>query len=145
MPTPATYETDFYLWTQQQAALLRQGQLQAVDVANLAEEIESMGKSDRRTLGSHLRNVLLHLLKWRYQPERRGASWESSIRNGRDEVEAILADSPSLVPQLPTLLETEYRRSRRNAASETGLPAITFPEACPFTVEQILDPDYWPD
>ncbi len=145
MPTPATYETDFYLWTQQQAALLRQGQLQAVDVANLAEEIESMGKSDRRTLGSHLRNVLLHLLKWRYQPERRGASWESSIRNGRDEVEAILADSPSLVPQLPTLLETEYRRSRRNAASETGLPAMTFPEACPFTVEQILDPDYWPD
>ncbi len=145
MPTPATYETDFYLWTQQQAALLRQGQLQAVDVANLAEEIESMGKSDRRTLGSHLRSVLLHLLKWRYQPERRGASWESSIRNGRDEVEAILADSPSLVPQLPTLLETEYRRSRRNAVSETGLPAMTFPEACPFTVEQILDPDYWPD
>lgn len=145
MPMPSTYETDFYLWTQQQAALLRQGQLQAVDVANLAEEIESMGKSDRRTLGSHLRNVLLHLLKWRYQSERRGASWESSIRNGRDEIEAILADSPSLVPQLPALLETEYRRSRRNAVSETGLPLPTFPEASPFTVDQVLNADYWPD
>ena len=145
MPTPSTYETDFYLWTQQQAALLRQGQLQAVDVANLAEEIESMGKSDRRTLGSHLRNVLLHLLKWRYQSERRGASWESSIRNGRDEIEAILADSPSLVPQLPALLETEYRRSRRNAVSETGLPLATFPDQCPFAVEQVLNADYWPD
>lgn len=144
MPNQTAYDTDFYLWTQQQATLLRQGRLQAVDADNLAEEIESMGKSDRRTLGSHLRNVLSHLLKWRYQPERRGASWESSIRNGRDEIEVILADSPSLIHQLSVLLETEYRRSRRNAVSETNLPLATFPEKCPFALEQITG-DYWPD
>ena len=106
-----------------------------------------MGKSDRRTLGSHLRDILLHFLKWRYQPERRSASWESSIRSGRDEIEVILADSPSLTPQLPELLDTEYRRSRRNAASETGLTMSTFPDHCPLTIEQVLDADadYWPD
>lgn len=145
MTKQTTYDADFYLWTRQQAALLRQGRLQAVDAAHLAEEIESMGKSDRRALGSHLRSILLHLLKWRHQPDRRGASWESSIRNGRDEVEEILADSPSLNAQLVDSLETEYRRARRIAASETGLPMNTFSDQCPFTVEQVLDAEYWPD
>ncbi len=145
MTKQATYDADFYLWTRQQAALLRQGRLQAVDATHLAEEIESMGKSDRRALGSHLRSILLHLLKWRHQPDRRGASWESSIRNGRDEVEEILADSPSLNAQLVDFLETEYRRARRIATSETGLPMNTFSDQCPFTVEQVLDAEYWPD
>ncbi|MDG4552700.1 MAG: DUF29 domain-containing protein [Candidatus Competibacter sp.] len=144
MPTSIAYDTDFYLWTQQQAALLRQGRLQAVDAENLAEEIESMGKSDRRSIGSHLRNILLHLLKWRYQPERRGTSWIESIGTARDEVEDILADSPSLVPQVDALTTAEYSRARRKAAKETGLPLTTFPEQCPFTAEQITG-DYWPD
>ena len=140
----ATYETDFYQWTQQQAALLRQGLLSAVDVENLAEEVESMGKSDRRAIGSHLRNILLHLLKWRYQPERRGNSWKSSIRNGRVEIEVVLRDSPSLRPQLPTVIHEEYPRSCKSAADETGLPLATFPESCPFTLEEITG-DYWPE
>ena len=144
MTTTINYETDFYLWTQQQAALLRQGLLSAVDVENLAEEVESMGKKDRRSIGSHLRNILLHLLKWRYQPERRGNSWIESIGNARDEVEDILADSPSLAPQLDALTAAEYPRARRKAAKETGLPLATFPESCPFTVEEITG-DYWPE
>ncbi len=138
------YETDFYQWTQQQAALLREGLLSALDTANLAEEIESMGKKDRRSIGSHLRNIFLHLLKWCYQPERRGTSWIESIGNARDEVEDILADSPSLVPQVSMLIAAEYPRARRKAAHETGLPLATFAEQCPFTVEQITG-DYWPD
>ncbi|MCB1821902.1 MAG: DUF29 domain-containing protein, partial [Candidatus Competibacteraceae bacterium] len=83
--TIATYETDFYLWTQQQADLLRQRQFNRIDldVENIAEEIESMGKRDRRSISSYIQNVLLHLLKWRYPPERRGASWRLSIENGR--------------------------------------------------------------
>ncbi len=142
--TTATYETDFYQWTQQQADLLRQGALSALDIENLIEEIESMGSSQKNALQSYLFNVLMHMLKWRYQPERHGTSWRYSIRNGRNAIERLLENNPSLVPQLPAFITTEYRRARREAADETGLPLTTFPEECPFTVEQITD-DYWPD
>lgn len=141
---PADYNQDFYQWTQQQAALLRQKQFNLVDVENLAEEIESMGRSDRRAIGSHLRNILLHLLKWRYQPRRRGTSWESSVGNGRDDIASLLKESPSLVPQLPVLVTEEYPRARRQASRQTRLPLTTFPESCPFTVDEIIG-DWWPE
>src|SRR5262245_42581512 len=94
----ALYDQDFYTWTQEQAALLREGAVQELDLMHLAEEIESLGKSDRRALGSHLRNLVLHLLKWQYQPRGRetGQSWRSSIRNARAEITTLLEDSPSL-------------------------------------------------
>ena len=144
--TIATYETDFYLWTQQQADLLRQGQFNRVDLdlANIAEEIESMGKQDRQAVSRYLQNVLMHLLKWRYQPERRGTSWRMSIDNGRYQITDILEESPSLKSQMDALTTKEYSRARKNAAGETGLPLTTFPEQCPFTVEQITG-DYWPE
>ncbi len=145
MPTLSSYETDFHLWTQQQAALLRQGQLAELDTAHLIDEIEDMGASNRRALGSYLELVLLHLLKWQYQPERRGNSWIESIGKGRNAIERLLEESPSLAPQLSLKMEAEYRRARREAAAETGLPLPTFPEACPLTVEQVLDVDYWPN
>ena len=143
--TPVTYETDFYLWTQQQADLLRQGQFNRVDLdaANIAEEIESMGRREKHSIRSYLQNVLLHLLKWQYQPERRGTSWKLSIRNGRDQIAWQIKDSPSLRPQLEGLLAEVYPSARRNAADETGLPLTTFPDVCPFTVEQITG-EYWP-
>ena len=142
----ADYETDFYLWTQQQAALLRQGQFNrvALDAANIAEEIESMGRRDRFSLRSYLHNILLHLLKWQYQPERRGTSWKLSIRNGRHQVRNLLKESPSLKPQLAAIADDEYPNARENAADETGLPLTTFPETCPFTLDYITG-DYWPD
>ena len=144
--TTATYETDFYLWTQQQAALLRQGEFNRVDLdlANIAEEIESMGRREKHSIRSYLFNVIMHLLKWQYQPERRGTSWKLSIRNGRDQIAWQIKDSPSLRPQLEGLLAEVYPSARRNAADETGLPLTTFPEQCPFTVEQITG-EYWPD
>ena len=142
--TTATYETDFYQWTQQQADLLRQGALSAIDVENLIEEIESMGASDRRSLSSFLELVLMHLLKWQYQPERRGTSWQTSISKGRNAIERTLEYSPSLKRQLPQMVIAEYRRARKEASLETGLPLTTFPEECPFTVENITG-DYWPD
>ena len=142
--TPATYETDFYLWTQQQADLLRQGALSALDIENLAEEVEDMGKSNRLALESYVSTVLMHLLKWQYQPQRRGTSWKLSIRNGRRQIEKRLKNSPSLKPQLSIILAEEYPPARENAADETGLPLTTFPDVCPFTVEHITS-DYWPD
>ncbi len=142
--TTANYETDFYQWTQQQADLLRQGALSALDVENLIEEIEDMGASNRRSLGSFLDLVIMHLLKWRYQPERRSNSWKSSIRKGRHAIERLLEESPSLKPRLSVMVTAEYRRARSEAADETGLPLTTFPDQCPFTVEQIIG-EYWPD
>ena len=142
--TTATYETDFYLWTQQQAALLRQGALSALDIENLAEEVEDMGKSNRLALESYLSNVLMHLLKWQYQPERRGTSWRLSIENGRYQISDLLDESPSLTAQMDALTTKEYRRARKVASLETGLPLTLFPEQCPFTLEQITG-DFWPD
>jgi hypothetical protein len=144
--TTATYETDFYLWTQQQAALLRQREFNRVDLdlANIAEEIESMGRGQTHSLGSYLHNVIMHLLKWRYQPERRGTSWRLSIFNGRHQIQRLLKDSPSLNPKVVTLIADEYRQARQIAALETGLPLTTFPDQCPFTIEQITG-DFWPD
>ena len=144
--TTATYETDFYLWTQQQADLLRQAQFNRIDLdlGNIAEEIESMGKRDRRSISSYVQNVLLHLLKWRYQPEQRGASWRLSIENARDQILNLLDESPSLKSEMDKFATKEYQRALRNAAGETGLPLTTFPEQCPFTVEQIIG-DWWPD
>ena len=103
-----------------------------------------MGKSNRLALESYLSNVIMHLLKWQYQSERRGTSWKLSIRNGRRQIEKRLKNSPSLKPQLPVIIQEEYPPARENAADETGLPLTTFPEQCPFTIEQITD-DYWPD
>ena len=144
--TTATYETDFYLWTQQQAELVRQGEFNRIDLdlENIAEEIESMGRGQTHSLGSYLHNVIMHLLKWRYQPERRGTSWRLSIFNGRHQIQRLLKDSPSLNPKVVTLIADEYRQGRQIAALETGLPLTTFPEECPFTVEQITG-DHWPD
>src|SRR5215475_8808190 len=106
----ALYDQDFYTWTQEQAALLREGAVDALDLTNLAEEIESLGKSDRRALGSHLRNLVLHLLKWRYQPSGRqtGHSWQSSIRNARAEIDVLLEDSRSLQQEVVGLLARWY-------------------------------------
>ena len=142
--TQTEYERDFYQWTQTQAASLRQGKLTEVDLKNIAEEIESMGRSDRRAISSYLRNVILHLLKYGYQPGRRSRSWENSIDNGRREMALLVKDSPSLCAQIPELIPAEYALARRLASRQTRLPLATFPEACPFTVEQIID-DYWPE
>jgi hypothetical protein len=142
----AHYDQDFYTWTQEQAALLREGAWQDLDVINLAEEIESLGKNDRRALGSHLRNLMLHLLKWHYQAREEGpsTSWRSSIRNARADIAVLLEDSPSLRRVVPGLVTRWYGLARQDAADETGLPLAIFPETCPWTPEQILDEGFWP-
>lgn len=141
------YDQDFYTWTQVQAAALRDGKAEALDWTNLAEEIESLGKSDRRALRSHLEGLVMHLLKWRYQPAGRetGHSWYSStIRAHRNEIDAIFEDSPSLQLAVPGLLARRYRSARQDASMETRLPLATFPESCPWTPAQLLDEDFWP-
>jgi len=140
----AGYDEDFYAWTQEQARLLRAGAFSEVDASNLAEEIEDMGKSNRRELGSRLAVLLMHLLKWQFQPNRRSPGWAATIAEQRDEIAEVLSDSPSLRSVVGDKLTTIYARARRKAVSETGLPEKAFPEECPFKPEQILAEDFLP-
>ena len=142
--TKATYDTDFDAWLQAQAAALRAKAWDALDVEHLAEEIEDLRKSERSAVRSHLRILLLHLLKWAYQRNKRGESWRSSIGTARVLIEGFLEDSPSLQPELPGLATSAYPWARQRAAKETRLPLATFPEVCPWCLEQLLDEDFWP-
>jgi hypothetical protein len=142
---PCLYDEDFYAWTLTTAELLRQRRFAEIDIVHLAEEVEDMGKRERRALESHIRNVTLHLLKWRYQPGKRGVSWRQSIRNGRIEIQKLLRDSPSLASQMPQMLEAEYPAARADASDETGLAEGTFPAQCPFTVAEVLNAGFWPE
>jgi Domain of unknown function DUF29 len=139
------YDTDFYRRTQTQAAALRAKAFAALDVETLAEEIESLGRNDRRAIVSHMERLQLHLLKWREQPQGRGPSWRSTIRHARREIAKLLAESPSLHDYPAREMAAAYRHVREDAADETGLPLATFPEACPWAPEQVLDTDFWPE
>lgn len=144
MSGSALYEQDFYAWAREQAALLRAGKLAAADIEHIAEEIESMGKTEKRELVSRLTVLLLHLLKWQFQPSRRGASWEVTVINQRLDVADHLQDNPSLKAMLDEAISGAYERARNSAKAETGLPKESFPATCPWTFEQIMDADFWP-
>jgi Domain of unknown function DUF29 len=141
----SSYDTDFYAWAQQQAQALRAKDWSALDLEHLAAEVEDLRKTERRGVRSQLRLILSHLLKWVYQPEKRTESWRSTIANGRVLVQEDLEDLPSLAPELESLAAWAYPRARRDAVKDTGLPLTTFPEACPWSVEQVLAEDFWPE
>ena len=138
------YDADFHDWILTTVTLLRQRRFADIDVEHLVEELEDMAKRERRALESHIRNVTLHLLKWRYQPDKRGSSWRQSIRNGRIEIRKLLRDSPSLANQVSQMIEDEYPDARADAIDETGFSENIFPLQCPFTAEQMLDREYLP-
>lgn len=142
--TTTGYDADFYTWTQAQAEALRARCWGTLDIDHLAEEIEDLGKEQRHAIQSHLRILVLHLLKVVYQRQRR-LSWLRSLRNARVEIEARLTVSPSLRQQLPDMLAWAYTRARKAAAEETRLPLATFPDACPWTLEHVLHEDFLPE
>jgi len=132
------YDQDFYQWTQEQAELMKAGALSQLDISNLIEEVESMGKSQKRELLSRMTVLLVHLLKWDYQPEQRSGSWKSTIRTQRREIKFLLLDNPSLKRSVQDASISVYPDSKASASDETGLPESAFPETCPYTVEQIM-------
>lgn len=132
------YDQDFYQWTQEQAGLLKIGALSQLDVENLIEEIESMGKSQKKELISRLTVLIAHLLKWDYQPERRGRSWELTIKAQRVQIRRHISENPSLKSMLLNAVILAYEVATISAAAETGLPESAFPEICPYTVEQLM-------
>lgn len=145
LSTPSLYDQDFYAWANEQAALLRAGKLAEADIENIAEEIESLGKTEKRELVSRLTVLLLHLLKWRFQPSRRGRSREATITVQRNDVTDHLRDNPSLSAQLDEAMTRAYRKAAISAMGETDLPLSTFPVVCPSSFDQIMAQDFWPD
>ncbi|MGI0488983.1 DUF29 domain-containing protein [Pantanalinema rosaneae CENA516] len=139
------YQTDFVHWVETTVEQLRTQNYAAVDWANLIEEIEEMSRRERKSLKSNLIVVLLHLLKWQYQPDCRSGSWRGSMREHRRRINDDLNDSPSLVPYLQEVLAECYENAREQAADETELPIATFPVGCPYASEQILDASFLPE
>jgi hypothetical protein len=139
------YEADYAQWCVEQGALLRAGRLDVLDRENLAEEIESLGRSQEDEIESRLNVLLLHLLKWKYQPEGRTGSWEGSIVEQRSRLLRRLTKSPSLKAHPASVLADEYVSARLKASGETGLPRALFPEVCPFTIQQVLDSSFFPE
>jgi hypothetical protein len=139
------YERDFYAWANEQAGLLRAGRLAEADIAHIVEEIESMGRSERRELVNRLTVLLLHLLKWRFQPALRGNSWRLSIKEQRIRLASHLEDNPSLRAEIDQAILQVYRLAAIEAERETGLSESTFPTVCPFSFEQMMDERFWPE
>jgi hypothetical protein len=139
------YGRDYALWVEEQVRLLQAGRFDQLDLPNLIDEVEDLVKSQRRAIRSDLVVVMLHLLKWQFQPERRSVSSQASIAEHRQRIEDEIEDSPSLWSFPAEVFAKSYARARQRAAIETALPPATFPESPPFTPEQALDPDFLPD
>ena len=138
------HDNDFYAWSLEQAVLLRAGRVGEADLATIAEEIESMGKTEKRELVSRLTVFLLHLLKWERQPAGRSNLWRLSIANARDEIADLLDDNPSLKPIIDDMTASAFRYARRRAAIETDMAEDAFPPQCPWSFVRAMDEGFWP-
>lgn len=138
-PDDAGYDQDFYSWALRQAELLRAGRYGELDIPNIAEELETLGREQFNALVSALRVLTMHMLKWDYQPEKRSRSWIVTIVVQRNEFADCLADNPGLKPRLDEALERAYRRARIEASAETGLDLNQFPPTCPYDLATLLD------
>ena len=141
----ADYDNDFYAWSVEQARLLRAGEFSAVDIENVAEEIESLGRSDKRGLESRLTVLLMHLLKWQIQSKLRSRSWSGTIIEQRRRIAKLLKESPSLSPFVNEAMAEAYSDAREAASNETGLPETAFPAECPFTPDEVLSRSFLPE
>ena len=134
----ANYETDFYAWTQQTAEAIRERRWSDLDIENLLEEIESMGKSERRGIESRLQILLAHLLKRQYQPSKHVRSWDATVKEQRLQISLLFEENPSLRARAQELIDRAYRIARIRAARETELDESVFAATCPWTQEEVL-------
>jgi hypothetical protein len=142
---PTAYEADVYAWSHEQAQLLRLRRFEEIDLANIVEEIESVGRAERKGLKSSYRLVIVHLLKWQFQPQKRSRSWRNTIGRERDVIEDDENDSPSLAAQAPRIVTEVYPSARRQVARETGLPLSALPATCPYSLDFLRDHDAMPE
>ncbi len=143
-PDPAAYEHDFVRWIERQVRLMRAKQFAQLDLDNVIEEFDAMGRSQRHELRSRLEALLMHLLKCQFQPERKSGSWLGTLREQRSEVARLIEASRSLRKQVPDHADRAYEAAHDRAAAETGLSPSTFPAANPYSADQLLDPRFVP-
>ncbi len=139
------YDKDFHEWAMTNAHLLRTGRLSEIDLENIAEELESMGKSEKRAFINRLAVLLAHLLKWQFQPGMRSNSWRYSIKEQRAGLADLLEDSPSLGHDVDLKLAKAYAKAVIIAVRETGLDEGVFPIVCPYSFERVMDDGFWPE
>ena len=140
-----SYEEDFVAWLEDQAGRARRGEVESLDLENIAEELEGLARSDRREIRSRLTVLVTHLLKCLVQPQKRSSSWLETIFEQRDGIAALIEDSPSLRAFPAEILDRAYPAARRKAARQTRLSEREFPEQCPFAIEAVLDPRWLPE
>jgi hypothetical protein len=140
-----SYDQDFNQWIEYTIELLKAQRFDELDIENLVDELESMSKRDKREIFSRLKIVLAHLLKWKYQPGKRSGSWRASIRNNREDLAQLINDSPSLKSYPAQIIVDAYASARLDAADETGLELQVFPLHCPFSIDETLAQDFWPE
>ena len=141
---PNLYDVDFYAWTKEQVLLLRNQQWNQIDLLNLIEEVESLGKQQRQELRNRLSILIGHLLKWQYQPQSRSRSWLATIRIQRLDTIELLEDNPSLKSDIAEMLHKSYGKAIALAIKETNLSPQTFPADCPYNLIEIFDPNFYP-
>lgn len=139
------YDRDFYLWIEKAVTLLQAGNLGDLDLENLIDEIESMGRSEKRSISSNLEIILMHLLKYKYQPDRRSNSWRYTLLEHRRRLYKDFKISPSLKRYFLEEFADAYISARKLASVETDIPINNFPAVSPFSPEQVLDEDYLPE
>ena len=139
------YEQDYYLWLVHTAKLVAENRFAEIDLVSLAEEIEDMGRSEKRAIKSNLRVLLAHLLKYKYQSDKRSNSWRATIREHRLRIKEAFQDSPSLQRYFDEVFDECYHNARAIAADETGLEIATFNTQCPFSKVEVLDSNFLPE
>ncbi len=142
---PQDYETDFHAWSMEQSSRLRLLRIPGLDTENVAEEIESLGRNDKRELASRSEVLLMHLLKWKYQPTARSNSWRGTIYEQRRKIKSLLKESPSLRPLMQEILAASYPDAVESAAIETGLAETSFPATCEWQFEEVLTKGFLPN
>jgi hypothetical protein len=144
MNTLSLYDRDFYAWTQEQAKLIKEGSLDRLDLTHLLDEVEGMGAKEKSELKSRLARLIMHLLKWNYQPAKQSRSWKNTIYDQREELQDLLTDNPSLKSKIDEYYDKSYKKAVREAVVETGLDDSLFPKKCEWKIEQLLDDEFFP-
>jgi hypothetical protein len=138
------YDQDFYSWALEQGSLLRSKRFAELDLENLIDEVEALARGEAGELDNRYTTLLLHLLKWQFQPDQRSNSWSAAIRRSRIRIHKLLDQNPGLKPRRQELFDEAYLEAREGAAAETNLPSEHFPAELPYTLEQAMDPGFWP-